>query len=480
MHSIRNEVTRRLPGLGSVLFWSAVCFTNSTFSLSSPTEWHEWQVIDQADLQLRTLAESVTSILIQARRFVSTKSTAWFNLESNEPTNEQVESLVKILRPSVECYESPKARRRQRDTELIRYTEEQYEALDNMNPGRNERVVFIGPAGTGKTLLALEEARRSSLREERVLLCCFNRLLGDWIRNEAAPLRPLVTAGSIDAIMLGISGVEVPSDAGASFWQETLPNLALEQVLVGDTDFVPFDMLLVDEAQDLLEDRYLDFFDALLKGGLRGGRWRFFGDFERQSIYGSPSKSIDEVVKRWAPGTPQYELRRNCRNTPRIAAFVGYMAGFEGGYSKVLRPDSGIEPVVLYYGTPEEQTQELVKLFQTLEGMGYRGGEIVVLSPRASGCAAERVRAAPWSDRIKPARGVSPGGIRYSTIHAFKGLEAPVVIVTDLDSLGTERDQSLLYIATTRAVERLYVLASFLLRSEIADIFLHPKLGNSK
>ncbi len=480
MHSIRNQVARRSSGLGGVLFWSAVCFTNSTFSLSSPTEWHEWQVIDQADLQSKTLVELITSILLQARRFVSTKSTVWFNLESNEPTNDQVESLVKILRPSVECYESPKARRRQREDELIRYTEEQYEALDNMSPGRNEKVVFIGPAGTGKTLLALEEARRSSLREDRVLLCCFNRLLGDWIRNETAPLRPLVTAGSIDAIMLSISGAEVPSGAGTGFWQETLPNLALEKVLDGENDFAPFDLLLVDEAQDLLEDRYLDFFDALLEGGLRGGRWRFFGDFERQSIYGSSSKSIDEVLKRLAPGTPQYELRRNCRNTPRIAAFVRYMAGFEDGYSKVLRPDSGIEPGVLYYDTPEEQTQKLVQLFQTLEGMGYRGGEIVVLSPRASGCAAEQVREAPWSDRIKPARGVSPGGIRYSSIHAFKGLEAPVVIVTDVDSLGTDRDQSLLYIATTRAVERLYLLASSQLKPKIADIFLNPKIGSSK
>ena len=478
MHSIRNEVARRSPGLKGVLFWSAVCFTNSTFSLSSPAEWHEWQVIDQVDLQSKALSELIKSVLIQARNFVASKSIGWFRPDSGEPTAEQIDSLVKILRPSVECFESPKARRRQRDGELIRYTEEQYEALDNMNPSRNQRVVFMGPAGTGKTLLALEEARRSALREERVLLCCFNRLLGDWLRNEAEPLKPFVTAGSIDAIMLELAGTEVPSGAGPSFWRETLPTLALEKVLDGGPGCEPFDVLLVDEAQDFLHEGYLDLLDSLLLGGLKQGRWRFFGDFERQSIYGS-SVSLDETLNRIAPGTPQFELRRNCRNPPRIAAFVGYMSGLDHGYSKVLRPDSGVEPSIIYFDTPEAQVQELVQLFRSLEGMGYRGGEIVVLSPKASGCAAEQVREAPWSDRLKRARAVSQGGIRYSTIHAFKGLESPVVIVTDVVSIGTERDQSLLYVAATRAVERLYLLASTQLRPLIAEIFLNPKTGGA-
>jgi hypothetical protein len=44
-------------------------------------------------------------------------------------------------------------------------------------------------------------------------------------------------------------------------------------------------MLVIDEAQDLLEDEYLDVLDLLVKGGLAGGRWAFFGDFERQAIY---------------------------------------------------------------------------------------------------------------------------------------------------------------------------------------------------
>ena len=101
-----------------------------------------------------------------------------------------------------------------------------------------------------------------------------------------------------------------------------------------------------------------------------------------------------------------------------------------------------------------------------------------MLSPRASGCAAERVTQAPWCDRIRTARAVSPGGIRYATIHAFKGLEAPVVIVTDVESLGTDRDQSLLYIASTRAVERLYVLAASQLKLKIAEIFLNPRVND--
>ena len=50
--------------------------------------------------------------------------------------------------------------------------------------GGNRRCLFEGAAGTGKTLLALEFARRCAQSGDRVLLICFNRLLGDWFANE--------------------------------------------------------------------------------------------------------------------------------------------------------------------------------------------------------------------------------------------------------------------------------------------------------
>ena len=59
---------------------------------------------------------------------------------------------------------------------------------------------------------------------------------------------------------------------------------------------------------------------------------------------------------------------------------------------------------------------------------------------------------------LKPADGLAarPGQVQYSTIHAFKGLEAPAVVVTDLDKTMTTDDfASLLYVGLTRATDRL-------------------------
>ena len=62
---------------------------------------------------------------------------------------------------------------------------------------------------------------------------------------------------------------------------------------------------------------------------------------------------------------------------------------------------------------------------------------------------------------MKPADGLvaRPGQVRYSTIHAFKGLEAPAVVVTDLDeTTTTDNFDSLLYVGLTRATDRLIAL----------------------
>ena len=55
-----------------------------------------------------------------------------------------------------------------------------------------------------------------------------------------------------------------------------------------------------------------------------------------------------------------------------------------------------------------------------------------------------------WSPR--------PGQLRYATIHAFKGLDAPAVIITDLDEATSPNFESLLYIGMTRATDRLTAL----------------------
>src|SRR5581483_7542277 len=94
-------------------------------------------------------------------------------LTSNECT-----SIVDALRGNFD-FRKPLSRVAQDVcTELLSLTTEQYKALDTME--ENPRCVIKGGAGTGKTLLAAEEARRAASGKKRVLLCCFSPNLASF------------------------------------------------------------------------------------------------------------------------------------------------------------------------------------------------------------------------------------------------------------------------------------------------------------
>lgn len=109
----------------------------------------------------------------------------------------------------------------------------------------------------------------------------------------------MVTA-TFHSYLLHLTRLSVPHGADAAFWEQELPECALEMAAASDGPV--FDLLVIDEAQDLLRNNYLDLFDLLVDGGLGNGRWRMFGDFEQQAVYGSSCLGIAEVLAERAPG----------------------------------------------------------------------------------------------------------------------------------------------------------------------------------
>jgi superfamily I DNA/RNA helicase len=45
-------------------------------------------------------------------------------------------------------------------------------------------------------------------------------------------------------------------------------------------------------------------------------------------------------------------------------------------------------------------------------------------------------------------------------VHAFKGLDSPAVVLTDVATFGTAREQTLFYVGASRARDELTVLMS--------------------
>lgn len=474
MHTLRQRIAKVRPDLANIVCWSAVIFPYVEFSARSD-EWHEWQVIDAPRFRSGALPDLLRLVLLQARSYLHQKGVTWFKANDQRPTSAHVTEIAQLLRPSFEVFASPKSRAQQVERELKQYTAEQFRALDAL--ATNPRVLFTGPAGTGKTLLAIEAARRSASLGHRVLFVCFNRYLGQWLTDQMSTIARRVNVSTLHRYMLGACGLSLPSSPEPGFWQNELPAKALGALLESAPDDGQYDELIVDEAQDVLRPDYLDVLDISLRGGVSSGRWRFLGDFEKQSLYADTAHDPVGTLQQRVSAFVQYSLRNNCRNPPRIACLAHLLGRLAPDYSKVLRPDNGVEPELLYYRDADHQRDLLASQLELFCNEGLRPSEIVVLSCRADQHSiASSLRGTPWPLRSLPDRNAHDVG--YSSIHAFKGLEARAVILTDIEELAPSGAADLFYIGVTRAIDRLTLLVNQGARTSIINALLHRPLKN--
>jgi len=454
MHSIRDYLLSKRVELRDAPVLHAVWFTGvrARATLPDSPEWHSWQVLDSRDLP--TTAQALERVMREGAEHL-TSMIKYFGFGGYGPDRATSERIVATLRPRFEVVMTTGDRRQAREGQLARFVEEQYRALDSA--ADNKGVLFTGPAGTGKTFLAAESAQREVAQGRVGRLLCFNRLLGHSLREKLSDVVGL-RVGTLHQEMLRLAGMSgPPTDADSEFWERALPELALEGLAEQSAEEVG-DFLIIDEIQDIATDTYLDFLDLLVKGGLRDGRVLMFGDFERQAIYGR--ERAREVLRARAPHLASFRLSENCRNLPRIGYQVNLFGRLTPGFREFRRTDDGVDPTIVKYTRGEDQAAILRKVVGDLRDGGFDLTEIVVLSPLGDNSVAAST-SDPWLRQVlSPADGSKPvkGRLRYSTIHAFKGLDAPAVVVTDLDVAAESHFDALVYIGLTRATDRLTAL----------------------
>lgn len=467
-HSIRNYLSYKDASLAGLMYYSAAVFTEIDFEEKS-LEWHPWQVVGYTDLLRVPTSTLLVKILDSAhslRRSLQSSSN-WYSDRTSRPSVRQSEAIAKLLRRDFEYSGAAYRGVELTESAICRFTEEQFDAVDHLSD--NRRILFSGPAGTGKTFLAIEAARRAVRNRQRTMLLCFNNLLADWLQKEMEPiaieaqkLGITFYVGTLSSLMLGIARIQVPMAADTSFWKNELPAHAVNALLSDEIETPVFDLLLVDEAQDLLSDQYLDIMELLLSGGLSGGRWGIFGDFERQAIFldSDGDSGLEMLRRRTDEGVFKFRLRINCRNSLRIAEAVTITAGMSPGYSRVLQDveSTDVEPV--FYRKFADQESALLSTVRKLL-RSFRPSEIVVLSTRADAdsCAANILQAvdgvsfAPYRQSVNEL-----GVIRYASVHAFKGLESAAVVLTDVEKIDGDQAKALLYIGMSRARVQLFIL----------------------
>ena len=346
-------------------------------------------------------------------------------------------------------------------------------SLKNNMPGwtnlkRIPRCLFEGAAGTGKTLLALEHAKRAERSGARVLLVCFNRLLGEWLRQQTEDTE--ITAGTWHGIARQLILTSSVASEFAEQEREALKNGNIGSLfnelypLYGEVALEemgsPFDLLVMDEAQDLGDRNTLDFLNLAIHGGLAGGRWTIFGDFTRQALYGEAIDPI-EVLSQYSEHFVRARLTLNCRNTRRIAEETTILAGFEKPPFR-LGEETGLAVEYRYWKVPSDLVESLTHVLENLLKEKISIDSIMLLSPRrlenSSLAGIEQISSFPLIDSSQRMMNKSSNAVRFSTIHAFKGLESQVVIIIDIDDVEREHLQSLLYVGMSRAQSLLILM----------------------
>jgi superfamily I DNA/RNA helicase len=307
----------------------------------------------------------------------------------------------------------------------------------------------------------MEALRRKVVSREvtNPALFCYNKLLGADLSRRAAESMPGVRVSHIDSWLSEVASPQIrPEDrSNPDFFNGVLASRAIDALLSDGVGFKPFDFLVLDEAQDLLKPHLLDVLDLALDGGLAAGRWCMFGDFVGQDIYCQGTMGMERFIEERCPSASRFLLNTNCRNTRAISEYIVTLGKLNPPYSKVLRPDDRMDPELEFWRMSEEQKSKAITFIEACLSDGFKAGDIVLLSPKGMGSLGKKLEADPrWSGRI----GHYPAGagkISHATIQGFKGLEAPVVLVTDFEAMDDSHQQSLFYIGLSRALHRLGV-----------------------
>lgn len=452
MFAIKSYLEQKM-GLTSTHIESCVWFTHAPArrEFGDAIEWSPWRLLDSGDLV--DVPGKIAHVLAEGRAHRAKSGHRWPGVIG--PDRATAEKIVSVLKPAMHAQPRPADLRRERASELARLLDEQAEVLDGLM--ENERVLVTGPAGCGKTFLALAAARREAESGKRGLLVCYNRAISDFLEEEAADI-PGLKVTTTHELMREVAEVPAGDITDREFWEQDLPTAALEALLYSDAE--PADYLIVDEAQDICRSSYLDVLSLVVKGGLREGRCLFFGDLDDQAVYiDSPRANLEQAVGHVA----KYKLKVNCRNNPGIARVASEFGDVVNDYTRCSRSEDGSTPGIFEYVTMEEQQELLLKSVKGLREEGFDLHEIVVLS-RYRDRAASAQATDPWLKRVlvdfRRGGQIPKGRIRYSTIHSFKGLEAPAIIITDVTESGRGPYFDLLNVGITRARDRLVILGT--------------------
>jgi hypothetical protein len=405
-------------------------------------EIRPWMILDSSDLKkdIKATLSNVMDNWMDLRGF-------WDNLDPAKiAAVPQINEIASFLRPDFQVTKTSAMRIAELNASLAQALAQQ-KVIMELVKGKKSPVIISGVAGTGKTHIAIAEAKRAHQRGDRTLFLCFNKVLAKYLKQELSDYN-YVEVHHIHSYMTQLTGQAPPDDNDSVWWRETLPSLA-EAAIIEQGSLERFDCLIVDEAQDLCLDSYLDVLDLSLEKGLANSPSFFFGDFTHQAIY-LPGDIALENLKRKAPNAFEASpLDVNCRNTKEIGDTIMQILKEPGLYAGYRRTEAGVAPTLRRINAgesiEEEAKAQLSRLAKT-----FPLEDIVILSSNK-----KLLENLVGTLKVETASIEAPkkGRVRWGTAQAFKGMEAAAILLVEFEDGASSRET--FYISSTRSLAEL-------------------------
>lgn len=446
MFSLRDILRKKFPNnphVNNLLVACGVVFPDIRFTSSSQ------EVIPEVIYDAGT--ENVTEYMGRVFDY-------WKERQHREPgrlSPADIRSIVDFLRGEFTFIPSLGSRLETVEKHLLRLTSEQAQIMEAL--GVNDHLLISGGAGTGKTLLAADFAVKQTAQGSKVLFLTYNKNLAYDVKRQAGAITGLkiINIHALFGEYVPINADSVKENPGIYF-SEKLPDdfyICLQGMDEQKRNELQYDLLVMDEGQDILKPNYLYCLDCLLRGGFDKGKWAVFYD-EKQNIYNPEYREGLEILLSY-PNT-RFQLFVNCRNTIQIGTYSAKVSGMETG--TFLR-ERGEEVQKVTYAGEDDFERKIKDIIKGLKKEQVQMADIVFLSPNRYehsllyGKNVE-VNVLGSDEELKKNMPV------YATIQSFKGLDSRIVILFGMEKVREEVFSKYIYIAGTRARTLLYIVGT--------------------
>lgn len=325
------------------------------------------------------------------------------------------------------------------------------------------RVEVRGGAGSGKTVLALAQAKqlargRDGEPPQRVALLCYSIGLGEYLNREVATWSKRARPAFVGTYEeLGRSwGAPEGDREDSDFWERRLPELMSE--LAGKLPMVQkFDTFIVDEAQDFADGWWTPLLRAM-RDEESGGLYIFSDENQRIfARFGHPPVPLVPLV-----------LDHNLRNTRQIHTAFGPLAPTR----MTARGGDGAEVTFIAAEDPMDVANDAVDLL--LEA-GWAPGNIALLTTGS-----RHLEQHLLTDQLGQQgywRTFWDDEVFYGHVLGCKGLERSAVVLCCNEPEARDRSREKLYVGMSRATDQLIVVGKPDVVREIAGPTVAARLG---